>query len=102
MKDETFELLTKMYAEFSSFRKSADERFSEISGKVNSLSEEVAVIRKSQVHVEAVLTPKVEAALDGYKQVYEKLLEHDKRFDTLEARLDTHDTQIGTLKKKNA
>lgn len=88
MKDESFELLTKLYAEFSSFRKSTDERLSAIDNRT--------------IRIENELDKKVEAALDGYKQVYEKLLEHDRRFDAIEARLDTHDTQIGALKKRNA
>ena len=88
MKDETFELLTKMYAEFSSFRKETTEKLTTIDNTV--------------VRIENEHGRKIDLALDGYKQVYEKLLEHDQCFDTIEARLDTHDTHIGALKKKNA
>ena len=102
MDDKIFNLLEKMYADLKQDINGVKQDVLGVKGEVSVLREEVAVVRKSQVHVETVLTPKAEAALDGYRQVYEKLLEHDLRFDTLEARLDTHDTQIGVLKKKNA
>ena len=95
MKDESFELLTKLYAEFSSFKKNTGDQ-------LTALSEEMSVIRKSQINIETVEVPKVDAALDGYKQVYEKLLDHDQRFDAIEDKIQTQDVRIGTLKKVNA
>jgi len=87
MDDEMFELITKMYNEVTTLRK------------------EVDVIGKSQLKFDNDLKPKVEAALEGYAQVYEKQLEHDKRFDAhdrrfdiLEAKLQKQNVEIKVIK----
>lgn len=85
MKDESFELLTKLYVEFSTFKQETTEK--------------LAIIDNRTIRIENEHGAKIEAALDGYKQVYEKLLEHDNRFDVIEEKLDSHENQIVALKK---
>jgi hypothetical protein len=82
MDDEMFELITKMYNEVTTLRK------------------EVDVIGKSQLKFDNDLKPKVEAALEGYAQVYEKQLEHDKRFDAHDRRFNEHDRRFDILEAK--
>ena len=80
MEDKMFELMTKMYSEFSEFRKETNDRF-------GNLDSEVKGLRGDVVRIENDLSKKVDATLDGYQQVYEKQLEHDKRFDSMEGKL---------------
>ena len=85
MKEDSFELLTKLYEELSTFRKETTEKLTAIDHRT--------------LRIENEQGQKIEATLDGYNQVYEKLLDHDRRFDSIEAKLETHDVQIGVLKK---
>lgn len=59
MEDKTFELLSKMYGEFSEFRK-------EITQKVQENSNHI-------IRLENEFGSKIDGLLDGYKQTYEKL-----------------------------
>ena len=85
MKEDSFELLTKLYAELSTFRKETTEKLTAIDNRT--------------IRFENEQGQKIQATLNGYNQVYEKLLDHDQRFDAIEAKLETHDEQIGVLKK---
>lgn len=91
MEDKMFELMTKMYSEFSEFRKETNDKF-------DSLNSEVKGLRGDVVRIENDLSKKVDAALDGYQQVYEKQFEHDKRFDSLEGEMKKQDVEIHVIK----
>lgn len=84
MEVKMFELMTKMYSEFSEFRK-------ETNVKLDALSNNM--LRIEQEHGK-----KINASLDGYHQVYEKLQEHDQRFDDLENKLQKQDVEIRVIK----
>lgn len=66
MEDKSFELLTKMYSEFSEFRKETNQRFDEVKSDIQKISYQV-------VKLENDLKPKIEIALEGYQAVSEKL-----------------------------
>jgi len=90
VEDKTFELLEKMYAEFSEFRK---ETKIELQGLKNDI-----------VRIENEHGQKLDALFDGYKQLHDKQEEHDKRFDRIEAKLDnlslqviSHDSKLAVL-----
>jgi len=91
MEDKMFELMTKMYSEFSEFRKETNDKF-------NSLESDVKGLSNNVVRIENNLGKKIDAALDGYHQVYEKLQEHDQRFDDLENKLQKQDVEIRVIK----
>lgn len=91
MDDKTFELLEKMYGEFSEFRKETNNKFDKLETEMKGLHMDV-------VRIENNLGKKVDAALDGYMQVYEKQLEHDKRFDSLEGKMQKQDVEIRVIK----
>lgn len=61
MDDKMFELVSKMYSEMKQGFAAVDKRF-------ESLENEVKGIKKDIIRLENDLKPKVEAALDGYKQ----------------------------------
>ena len=83
MKDESFELLTKMYSEFTEFRK---ESKADIQGLKND------VLRIEHDHGQ-----KLEALLDGYKQTYEKLEAIEEKVDNLSGKVDQHDIKIQVI-----
>ena len=91
MEDKMFEIMTKLYSEFSEFRKETSDRF-------NSLESDVKGLRGDVVRLENDLGKKTDAALDGYHQVYEKLQEHDQRFDVLENKLQKQDVDIRVIR----
>ena len=102
MANKIFNLLEKMYAGLKQDINGVKQQVTSINERVSTIEKRVTSIDNTVTRIENEHDRKIDLALDGYRQVYEKLLEHDLRFDTLEARLDTHDTQIGVLKKKNA
>lgn len=75
MEDKVFELMTKLYSEFSDFRKESNGKFDNIDSKFNRLETEVKGLRGDVIRIENDLSKKVDAALDGYQQVYEKQLD---------------------------
>ncbi len=43
---------------------------------------------------------KLDALFDGYKQTYEKLLEHDRRFDSVDGKLDSLSLKVNSHNSK--
>ena len=91
MEDKTFELLEKMYSDFSS-------RFGRMESDISAIKNDVQSLKYDVVRLENDLGKKTDAALDGYHQVYEKLQEHDQRFDNLENKLQKQDVEIRVIK----
>jgi len=90
VEDKTFELLEKMYVEFSEFRKETNTRLDKVEGHI--------------IRIENEHGQKLDALFDGYKHLHEKQEEHDKRFDHIETKLDnlslkvsSHDTKLAVL-----
>ncbi|HCW03167.1 MAG TPA: hypothetical protein DGK91_00690 [Clostridium sp.] len=91
MEDKSFELLTKMYSEFSEFRKETNQRFDEVKSDIQKISYQV-------VKLENDLKPKIEIALEGYQAVSEKLTTLEDKIDNLSAKVESQDVQITVLK----
>lgn len=87
MEDKTFDLLEKLYSEFSECRKETNIRFDKLESNVRGLKNDIIRIEN-----------KMDVLYDGYKVVYEKLQEHDKRFDAIEEELEKHDVEIRVIK----
>lgn len=77
MEDKTFELLTKMYSEFS-------QRFDRMENDISGLKEDVSGLKKDIICLENKLDNHTEALYDGYKQTYEKVNDHEVRIQVLE------------------
>lgn len=73
MEDKTFELLSRMYGEFTEFRKETNERLDKVEGHLTRLENEHG--------------KKLDALFDGYKQTYEKLEAIEEKFDDHEIRI---------------
>lgn len=72
MEDKTFDLLSKMYGEFTDFRKEVNNEFKVTNSDIRSLKNDI--LRIEQNH-----GSKLEILFDGYRQVYDKLETVEKR-----------------------
>ena len=83
MEDKTFDLLSKMYGEFTEFRKETKE--------------DITSLKQGMLRIEQNHGRKLEALFDGYKQVYEKLETVEKKVDNLSDKVDRHDIRIQVI-----
>ena len=90
MEDKTFDLLTKVYREFSEFRKESNEKFGNIEGNLLTLGNQVTAL-------EFDLKKDISALYDGYKQTYEKLQDIEEKIDDLSEKVDKHDIKIQVI-----
>jgi len=86
LEDKIFELLTKMYSEMT-------EQFKEINNKLDNKADKSDIVR-----MENDLKPKVDAALEGYKVVYEKLTTLEEKVDIINSRVEKQDVEIRVIK----
>lgn len=94
MEDKTFDLIEKMYIEFSrkfdSIDKkfdSIDKRFDSIEGDIKYLKSDISSIKKTVLHIEQDHGQKLQALFDGYKQNSDKL-------ERIEAEVARHEEVI--------
>ncbi|AGC68514.1 hypothetical protein Cst_c15270 [Thermoclostridium stercorarium subsp. stercorarium DSM 8532] len=125
MEDKIFDLLEKIYAEFSEFRKETNSRFDTLENRLDNLENRLDKVenRLDKVEnrlgnvenrlntVEGHITrienehgQKLNALFDGYKQVYETIHEFDKslahigsKLDNLSITVSTHDSKLEVL-----
>jgi iron-sulfur cluster repair protein YtfE (RIC family) len=90
VEDKTFELLEKMYVEFSEFR--------------NETRDELQGLKNDIVRIENVHGKKLDALFDGYKQLTEGQDEIKSQLKELSSKVEKQDMQITVLKgnKKTA
>lgn len=81
MEDKTFELLTKMYSDFS-------KRFDNVENR----------IRKVESLIENDVKKDINALYDGYNQTYEKLVTVENKIDDISAKVDKQDVEIRVIK----
>ena len=74
MEDKTFELLTKMYSEFSDRLSGVENRLGGVENRLNSVEGHIT-------RLEIEHGQKLDALFDSYINLHEKQIEHDKRFD---------------------
>ena len=80
MEDRTFELLTKMYGEFSEFKVDFKDMKNDI------------------IRIENKLDSNCKALFDGYKQIYERLEIVENKIDILTLRVDKQEVEIKVIK----
>jgi flagellin-like hook-associated protein FlgL len=84
MEDKMFELMTKMYNEFSEFRKDTKADLTEIKNDI--------------VRIENKLDDNSKALFDGYNQTYEKVVEVEKAVKELSSKVETQEVEIKVIK----
>ncbi len=90
MEDKTFELMEKMYIEFT-------EEFQKVNEKLDQKADKSDIVR-----IENDYGEKLSALFDGYQSITETLDDHTKRLERIENKLETHDTKIHVLDKTKA
>jgi uncharacterized protein YaaR (DUF327 family) len=90
VEDKTFELLTKMYGEFTEFRE-------DMNGFREETKEDIRSLKNDVLRIENEHGSELEALLDGYKQTYEKLDAIEDKLDTLSEKVDRHDIKIQVI-----
>lgn len=91
MEDKAFELLTKMYSEFSEFRK-------DITDKVENNSKEIKTVGNQVTKLENEFKTDAKALFDGYKQTYEKLGVLETKVDSISQKIEKQDVELKVLK----
>lgn len=84
MEDKTFELLTKMYSEFSEFKKDITEKVQTVGNQVTKLENKLDTNSK--------------ALFDGYRQTYEKLGIMETKVDGISQKIEKQDVEIKVIK----
>jgi predicted phage-related endonuclease len=88
MEDKTFELLSKLYGEFSEFRKETNTR-------LNSLENGQ---KKIESLIENDVKEDIKALYDGYKQTYEKLESVEIKVNDISSKVEKQDVEIRVIK----
>lgn len=91
MEDKMFELVTKMYNEFSEFRKDMNE----FKKDMNEFRKET---KKDIIRLENIVDTNSKALFDGYKQTFEKLTAVEKKVDDISAKVEKQDVEITVIK----
>jgi len=84
LEDKTFELLSKLYGEFSEFRKETKE--------------DIQGLKSDIVRIENKLDTNSKALFDGYKQTYEKLESLEIKVDDISSKVEKQDVEIRVIK----
>jgi predicted RNase H-like nuclease (RuvC/YqgF family) len=90
LEDKTFELITKMYGEFTS-------RFNEMEIRFDKIETDIQGLKKDVLRIENEHGKKLEALFDGYQQTYEKLDVIEQKLDDLSEKVDRHDIRIQVI-----
>lgn len=88
MEDKTFELLTKMYSEFSEFRKETADRLSSLENGQ----------KKIENILENDIKSDIKTLYDGYKQTYEKVSSLENKVDSLSNKIERQEVEIKVIK----
>ena len=83
--DDTFELLTKMFSEFSEFRKDMNEFRNETNSRFDSVE---ARLSKVEIGIENDIKPSLQALHERVAINTDKLQEHSEKLDTIQNNLD--------------
>ena len=100
MEDKVFEFMEKMYADLKSDIKSVkSELQSEIQSVKSELQSEIQSVGNHVIRIEQVHGSKLDALLDGYKQLSEGQQEIKNELADIREHMAHQDTEITFLKK---
>ncbi len=98
MEDKSFDLLTKMYGEFSEFRNDITQKVGDLTQKVEDLTQKVDKNSNHILRLENDLKNNIKALYDGYEQTYEKLIVVEKKVDALSDKVENQEVEIKVIK----
>lgn len=90
MDEKIYELMTKMYSEFSEFRQETNGRFDKLENEVGGLKSDV-------LRLENKLDDRTKVLFDGYNQNTEILARLEKKVDSIDEKVDRHDIKIQVI-----
>lgn len=95
MKDDTFELLTKMYADFTL-------QFKEVKGDISTLKGDVSTLKgstlKLEMKLENEINRKIDILLETRCEVNKRLDIIEDKIDIISAKVEKHDIEIKVIK----
>lgn len=94
-KDDTFELLTRMYVDFTSQFKEMRSDFSELKSRTSKLENSVL---KIQLKLENEVDKKLGILLEGQEETNHRLDRLERKVDVLSVKVEKHDLEIMALK----
>jgi len=89
--DKVFDLIEKMYIEVQETKKGVKETKEDV-------KEIKKRVTKIEISLENEIRPNIKTLFDQNIEIMNKQNEHDKRFDTIEEKLDKHDIEIKVIK----
>lgn len=99
LEQKFFDFMEKMYSEMQKGFVELKGDIKELKEGQGKLEERQSNLEKQVAQIENDLKPKVEAALDGYRVVYEKLEILETKVDTLTETVANHDVEIQVIRK---
>lgn len=94
-KDDTFELLTTMYADFTSQFKELKVKVSKLEGSVSKLE---GTVSKIELKLENQVDKKLGILLESQSETNQKLDRVERKVDNLSMKVEKHDLEIIALK----
>jgi len=91
MEDKLFDLVTKMYSEFSGFRKDMNE----FRKDMNEFKQET---KNDIISIENKIDSSSKALFDGYQQSYEKIISLEVKVDDILTKVEKQDVEITVIK----
>ena len=98
LEDKSFELLTRMYSEFSEFRKDITGKVDSNTKETQSNSKEIRITGNQVTRLEYELKNDIKTLFDGYKQTYEKLEALDTKVDGISDKLEKQEVEFKVFK----
>jgi archaellum component FlaC len=95
VEDKTFELLTRMYNEFSGRFDRVEDRLGSVEGRLGGVENE---LKKVQIKLEHTIEPQIKVLFEDREYVHEKLNSIEQKIDTLSTRVDKQDMEIHVIK----
>lgn len=95
MEDKTFELLTRIYSEFSSRFDCVEKNITDLKNDVAGLKNKVARI---EIKLEHDIEPKIQVLFEDRDVIHSKLDSIEQKIDVLTSRVDKQDIQISVIK----
>lgn len=99
MEEKVLELIEKMYCEMNKGFSELGSRQEKLENQMIGLENQMVGLEKQMVGLENGLKPKIEAALDGYNALYEKVEIIENKVDNLTEIVKGHDVAIDVLRR---
>ena len=94
VEDKMFDLMTKFYSEFSDFKTEVNAKLDILQSGQQKHENDITHIGNDIIRLENKGDNNSKALFDGYEQIYEKLLDIDKKVDVLSEKVEKHEVEI--------